>query len=98
MPLSVVARRASLRVGANGSRAPRASTRRSLSRFRVVEHVAPAQHTRHWPRGAEVGYEDALKLAVKQYIPEGNPNPRSGDVTIIAAHANGFPKVGVEWG
>ncbi len=34
-----------------------------------------------------------LHLAVKQYIPKSNPNPRPGDVTIIAAHANGFVKV-----
>ncbi|KAM5517894.1 toxin biosynthesis [Fusarium oxysporum f. sp. phaseoli] len=32
------------------------------------------------------------KLAVKQYIPHDNPNPQPGDVTIIGAHANGFPK------
>ncbi|KAF5662750.1 host-specific ak-toxin akt2 [Fusarium heterosporum] len=31
-------------------------------------------------------------LAVKQYIPHDNPNPQPGDVTIIGAHANGFPK------
>lgn len=31
-------------------------------------------------------------MAVKQYIPKDNPNPRPGDVTIIGAHANGFPK------
>ena len=29
---------------------------------------------------------------MKQYIPKDNPNPRPGDVTIIGAHANGFPK------
>lgn len=34
-----------------------------------------------------------MHLAVKQYIPLDNPNPQPGDVTIIAAHANGFPKV-----
>jgi hypothetical protein len=37
--------------------------------------------------------EDVLYLAVKQYTPLSNPNPQSGDVTIIGAHANGFPKV-----
>jgi hypothetical protein len=30
---------------------------------------------------------------VKQYIPLDNPKPQPGDVTILAAHANGFPKV-----
>jgi hypothetical protein len=31
-------------------------------------------------------------MAVKQYTPLNNPNPKPGDITIIAAHANGFPK------
>ncbi|KIW19185.1 hypothetical protein PV08_03479 [Exophiala spinifera] len=64
----------------------------SISHFRVLEHTVPAQHTRHWPRGTEIGYENALKLAVKQYVPLGNPKPGPGDITFIAAHANGFPK------
>ncbi|KLO85796.1 host-specific AK-toxin Akt2 [Fusarium fujikuroi] len=34
----------------------------------------------------------ATLLAVKQYVPHDNPNPQPGDVTIIGAHANGFPK------
>ncbi|EXJ90734.1 hypothetical protein A1O1_03838 [Capronia coronata CBS 617.96] len=66
--------------------------RRGLSGFRVVDHVIPAQHTRHWPRGTEVGCENSLRLAVKQYIPKTNTEPRSGDITFIAAHGNGFPK------
>ncbi|EXJ92588.1 hypothetical protein A1O3_01140 [Capronia epimyces CBS 606.96] len=66
--------------------------RRGLSRFRVIEHVVPAQHTRRWPRGTEVGYENALRLAVKQYVPKTNPEPQPGDITFIATHGNGFPK------
>lgn len=66
---------------------------KSISHYRVIEHVVPAQHTRHWPRGTEIGYENAFKLAVKQYIPRENDNPQDGDITFIAAHANGFPKV-----
>jgi hypothetical protein len=66
---------------------------RSLSHFRVIKHTVPTQHTRHWPRGTEVGYENALKLAVKQYVPLSNLDPQPGDITFIAAHANGFPKV-----
>ena len=31
-------------------------------------------------------------MAVKQYTPRTNPNPSPGDVTIIAAHANGVSK------
>ncbi|KAK3112813.1 hypothetical protein LTR53_010524 [Teratosphaeriaceae sp. CCFEE 6253] len=41
---------------------------------------------------AELGIENDLRLRVKQYIPKTNTHPKSGDVTIIGAHANGFPK------
>ena len=36
-----------------------------------------------------------LNLAVKQYKPLDNLQPELGDVTIIATHANGFPKVSI---
>jgi hypothetical protein len=62
--------------------------------FRVVEHVVPGQYIREYPRATSTSQEETLHLAVKQYIPLDNPNPKPGDVTIIAAHANGFPKVG----
>ncbi|OAG34837.1 hypothetical protein AYO21_10999 [Fonsecaea monophora] len=68
------------------------SFRRSLSQFRVIEHEVRAQHTRHWPRGTEVGYENSLRLAVKQYVPHERRDPAPDDITFIAAHANGFPK------
>ncbi|ETI19865.1 hypothetical protein G647_08879 [Cladophialophora carrionii CBS 160.54] len=66
--------------------------RRWLSHFCVIEHEVRAQHTRHWPRGTEVGFENDLKLAVKQYVPYNERTTTLGDVTFIAAHANGFPK------
>jgi hypothetical protein len=53
----------------------------------------PCQHIREYPRALAGEQEDVLQLAVKQYIPFDNLEPRSGDVTIIGAHANGFPKV-----
>jgi hypothetical protein len=65
----------------------------SSSPFRVVEHVVPSQHIREYPAATAHEQEDVLNLAVKQYIPLDNPNPQPGDVTILAAHANGFPKV-----
>ncbi|KAL3962283.1 hypothetical protein ACCO45_003806 [Purpureocillium lilacinum] len=46
------------------------------------EYVAATAH----------GDSDTPRLAVKQYIPLDNPTPKPGDVTIIGAHANGFPK------
>ncbi len=60
--------------------------------FHVVEHIVPCQHIREYPRAVLDSQETVLHLHVKQYIPLGNPNPQPGDVTIIGAHANGFPK------
>ena len=60
--------------------------------FHVVEHVLPTQHIREFPRAVLDQEETILNLHVKQYIPQDNPDPRPGDVTIIGAHANGFPK------
>ena len=65
---------------------------RRLSHYRVVEHVVRCQHTRDRPAGAERGCDNDLRLHVKQYIPTSNPSPKPSDVTIIGAHANGFPK------
>lgn len=65
------------------------------SPFRIVEHVVPGQYIREYPQATAVTQEDTLYLAVKQYIPLDNPNPKPGDVTIIATHANGFPKVSI---
>ncbi|KAI1196377.1 Alpha/beta hydrolase family-domain-containing protein [Nemania serpens] len=60
--------------------------------FHIKEHVVPGQHIREWPRATATSQEDVLSLHVKQYIPKDNPTPRPGDVTILGAHANGFPK------
>ncbi|RYP64082.1 hypothetical protein DL771_008941 [Monosporascus sp. 5C6A] len=60
--------------------------------FKVKEHAIPAQHVREWPRATANSQEDVLRIHIKQYIPLDNPDPQPGDVTIIGAHANGFPK------
>lgn len=60
--------------------------------FHCVEHVVSCQHTREYPNATE-SEEGALSLAVKQYIPHDNRSPQAGDVTVLAAHANGLPKV-----
>ncbi|KAI1764947.1 putative toxin biosynthesis protein [Hypoxylon sp. FL1150] len=60
--------------------------------FHIKEHVVPSQHVREWPRATANSQEDVLYVSVKQYIPVDNPSPQPGDITIIAAHANGFPK------
>lgn len=61
--------------------------------FRVVEHTVNCHHSREYVTATANGDADKPRLAVKQYIPWDNPNPQQGDVTVIAAHANGFPKV-----
>lgn len=63
------------------------------ARYRVVEHTVDCSHTRQYLASTANGDHDIPKLAVKQYIPHDNTNPRPGDVTIVGAHANGFPKV-----
>lgn len=61
--------------------------------YRVVQHTVDCHHSREYVAATANGDADRPRLAVKQYIPLDNPDPRPGDVTIIAAHANGFPKV-----
>ena len=60
--------------------------------FRVIEHTVRCQHTRDRPAGAELGRENDLRLHVKQYVPRATQRSRPGDVTIIGAQANAFPK------
>jgi hypothetical protein len=61
--------------------------------YRVVEHTVTCSHSREYVTATANGDADRPRLAVKQYIPLDNTNPQPGDVTVIAAHANGFPKV-----
>ena len=61
--------------------------------FEIREHKLECQHIREYARATANSQEEVLHLAIKQYIPLDNPNPKEGDVTIIGAHANGFPKV-----
>ena len=63
-----------------------------MNGFRVVEHKIPGQHVREYAQATAHSQEDVLYLSVKQYIPLDNPSPKPGDVTIIGAHANAFPK------
>jgi hypothetical protein len=77
---------------------PQASSSRSLSlamssSFKIREHIIDTQHVREYSRATAHSQEDVLKLVVKQYTPLDNPSPKPGDLTIIGAHANGFPKV-----
>ena len=65
----------------------------STAKFRVTEHIIPACYVREYA-GSTVDQEDVLHLHIKQYTPRDLPDPVPADaVTIIAAHAVGFPKV-----
>lgn len=66
----------------------------SAKYFHIKEHTLPSSHIRSYPYATlNNDDEEPLQLAIKQYTPVDNPKPRRGDVTIIGAHANGFPKV-----
>ncbi|KAM3561904.1 hypothetical protein ARSEF4850_002994 [Beauveria asiatica] len=60
--------------------------------FDIKEHVIPGEHTREYARAKANSQEETLVLHVKQYTPKGNGAPQKGDLNIIGAHANGFPK------
>ncbi|TDZ59786.1 Abhydrolase domain-containing protein mpaH [Colletotrichum trifolii] len=62
------------------------------SAFHIKEHILDASHIREFPHALANSQDDVLKLSVKEYIPKNNTSPQPGDVTIIGAHANGFPK------
>jgi hypothetical protein len=64
-----------------------------MSRFKVQEHTIITSHIREYARATASGQDEDLKLAIKQYTPVDNQDPKPGDVTIIGGHANGFPKV-----
>ncbi|KAL6897022.1 Alpha/beta hydrolase family domain-containing protein [Trichoderma evansii] len=60
--------------------------------FDIQEHTIQASHIREYSRATANSQDDALLLHVKQYTPKHGGPPRNGDITIIGAHANGFPK------
>lgn len=61
--------------------------------FHIKEHTIDAAYIREYARATSNSQDETLVQHVKQYIPKDNPNPQKGDVTLIGAHANGFPKV-----
>ncbi|CAI4217513.1 unnamed protein product [Parascedosporium putredinis] len=62
------------------------------SPFLIKEHKVPGQHIREYSHALANSQDDVLYLCVKEYVPKDNLNPQPGDVTILGAHANGFPK------
>lgn len=65
----------------------------SSSIFRITEHTSPCQHIREYPRGTKRRQEVVLEIAIKQYTPLNASETDPESITIIAAPANGFPKV-----
>lgn len=64
----------------------------STAVFTTQEHTLPSSHIREYPRATIDGQDEALHLAIKQYTPRERFTSRQ-EVTVIGAHANGFPKV-----
>ena len=64
----------------------------SPSVFRVQEHTIPCQYIREYPGATLEDQEDDLFLHIKQYVPLDQSNSQATAITIIGAHANGFPK------
>lgn len=66
----------------------------SQQHFVVREHHIATQHIREYPGALAGDQEDVLQICVKQYIPTDQSENASPDaITVIGAHANGFPKV-----
>lgn len=63
--------------------------------FDINTHVLPGQYIREYPAATADSQEDTLKLHIKQYTPAHRKSCHDGAVTVIAAHANGFPKVSI---
>lgn len=64
----------------------------SPSVFRVQEHTIPCQYVREYPGATLENQEDDLFLHIKHYSLLDQSHSQPGAVTIIGAHANGFPK------
>ena len=61
--------------------------------FVVREHVFDGQHIRQYAAALSTNQEDALQLHAKSYTPrEVDDGSIEGDFTVIAYHANAFPK------
>ncbi|KAF3181054.1 hypothetical protein EYR41_012016 [Orbilia oligospora] len=59
--------------------------------LRAEKHIVPAFPIRELVRGVRTGNEK-LELVANCYRPLSNLNPKPGDLTILAAHGNGFHK------
>ncbi|KAI4238697.1 MAG: hypothetical protein LQ349_000914 [Xanthoria aureola] len=60
--------------------------------FDIQSHALPGQYIREYPAATANSQEETLHIHLKQYTPLNRNGCPEGAVTIIAAHANGFPK------
>ena len=60
--------------------------------FRIQEHIVPTCHIREYPAATAHSQEEVLHLHVKQYTPLDATEPGPDAITLIGAHAIGFPK------
>lgn len=67
----------------------------STNIFHIKTHILPGQHIREYPSATLESQEEPLQLHIKQYIPRDVSRAQTGAVTVVAAHANGFIKVGI---
>ncbi|CCX13110.1 Alpha/beta hydrolase family-domain-containing protein [Pyronema domesticum] len=61
--------------------------------FDIKQHIINAAHIREFPRATTSGYLNLppLKIVINQYVPK-NYTAKTGDISIIFCHANGFHK------
>jgi hypothetical protein len=64
----------------------------SLNKFNIETLVFPGVFPRGHPRCTQKP-TDRLEVVVNKYSPRSNPNPKTGDVSLVLLHANGFHKV-----
>jgi len=64
----------------------------SAINFNVETLVYPGVFPRGHPRCTQKP-TDRLEIVVNKYVPRNNPQAKTGDVTLILLHANGFHKV-----
>jgi hypothetical protein len=62
------------------------------SPFRITEHTIPCSHIREYAQ-ATATTDAPLQLCVKQYVPHDNVEAKWGDITLVATHGSGMPKV-----
>lgn len=64
-----------------------------MSPFIIEEHVFDGQHIREYPKALASSQEDTVRLHAKSYTPQAvHQGSKTGDITIVAFHANAFPK------